>query len=67
MDPWRPGDLDEDEIKQLSRMVVDFARAVGLRDVDDDDILQIVISAYLAGRKAGSQPPGNGERTRVFQ
>jgi uncharacterized protein (DUF2252 family) len=44
--------LEDDEIRELSRMVVDFARSVGLRDADDDDLLQIVIAAYLAGKKS---------------
>jgi hypothetical protein len=55
MESWRSDDLAGDEIKNLSRMVVDFARSRGLRDADDDDLLQIVTSAYLAGRKSGAE------------
>lgn len=52
MDQWPTADLGDDEIKNLSRMVVDFARSVGLRDADDDDLLGVVIAAYLAGKKS---------------
>jgi len=55
MESWRSDDLAGDEIKNLSRMVVDFARSRGLRDADDDDLLQIVTSAYLAGKKSGAE------------
>lgn len=48
------GDLADDELKKLSQLVVDFARRVGLRDADDDDLLGVVIAAYMAGKKAGS-------------
>ena len=49
---WVPTDFDEDELKRLSRMVVDFARNVGLREAQDDDLLMLVIAAYRAGRDA---------------
>lgn len=52
MDQWPTADLGDDEIKNLSRMVVDFARSVGLRDADDDDLLGVVIAAYLAGKRS---------------
>jgi hypothetical protein len=52
LDQWPTADLGDDEIKNLSEMVVDFARSVGLRDADDDDLLGIVIAAYLAGKKS---------------
>jgi len=55
MESWRSDDLAGDEIKNLSRMTVDFARSHGLRDADDDALLQIVTSAYLAGRKSGAE------------
>jgi hypothetical protein len=47
---WVPEDFDEDEFKKLSRLVVDFARTVGLRDAQDDDLLMLVIAAYRAGK-----------------
>jgi hypothetical protein len=52
MESWPTAELGGDEIKTLSEMVVDFARSVGLRDADDDDLLGIVIAAYLAGKKS---------------
>jgi hypothetical protein len=55
VDPWRPDDLGEDELKMLAWMVVDFNRTRGLRDADDDDLLAVVIAAYLAGRKSLSE------------
>lgn len=53
MAPWSSADIDDDELKELSILVIDFARSVGLRDADDLDLLQIVVSAYLTGKKAG--------------
>jgi len=47
---WVSPDLGEDEFRLLSRLVVDFARNVGLADAQDDDLLQLVVTAYLAGR-----------------
>jgi len=47
---WISPDIGEDEFRLLSRLVVDFARNVGLAEAQDDDLLQLVISAYLAGR-----------------
>jgi hypothetical protein len=47
---WVSPDLGEDEFRLLSRLVVDFARNVGLHEAQDDDLLQLVIAAYLAGR-----------------
>jgi hypothetical protein len=40
----------EDEIKTLSKMVVDFNRERGV--LDDSDLLELVICAYKAGRGA---------------
>jgi len=47
---WVSPDLAEDEFRLLSRLVVDFARNVGLAEAQDDDLLQLIIVAYLAGR-----------------
>lgn len=44
------GELEPDEYAVLSRMVVDFARNVGLSEAQDDDLIALVIAAYLAGR-----------------
>jgi hypothetical protein len=49
---WVPEDFEEDEFKRLSRLVVDFARMIGLRDAQDDDLLMLVIAAYRAGRES---------------
>jgi hypothetical protein len=51
---WQPDELAEDEVANLAKMVVDFNRTRGLRDADDDDLLEVVIAAYAAGKKAGS-------------
>ena len=53
---WGPTDLGEDEFKNISRMVVDFARSVGLHEAQDDDLLMLVIAAYRAGREAARTP-----------
>ena len=50
---WVPGDFSQDEFTKLSRMVVDFARNVGLREAQDDDLLMLVVAAYRAGKESG--------------
>jgi hypothetical protein len=59
---WVSTDLQEDEFRLLSRLVVDFARNVGLAEAQDDDLLQLVIAAYLAGRSRDwtGGPPSRG-------
>jgi len=49
---WGPADLREDEFRELSRMVVDFARSIGLHEAQDDDLLMLVIAAYRAGMRS---------------
>lgn len=53
---WVSRDIGEDEFRLLSRLVVDFARNVGLGEAQDDDLLQLVIAAYLAGRSHDWEP-----------
>ena len=58
---WGPTDIPEDEFEELSRLVVDFARSVGLHEAQDDDILMLVIAAYRAGKESlGAPPPVRG-------
>jgi hypothetical protein len=49
---WGPTDLGAAEFAELARMVVDFARSVGLHEAQDDDLLMLVIAAYRAGRES---------------
>ena len=53
---WVPTDFTKDEFGILSRMVVDFARSVGLREAQDDDLLVLVIAAYRAGKESVKLP-----------
>jgi hypothetical protein len=55
---WGPTDIQEDAFRKLSRLVVDFARSIGLHEAQDDDLLMLVIAAYRAGR--GDEPPVKG-------
>jgi hypothetical protein len=48
MESWPTADLGDDEIKNLAKIVVDFNRERGV--LDDSDLLEIVIRAYLAGK-----------------
>lgn len=58
---WGPTDIQEDAFAELARMVVDFARSIGLHEAQDDDLLMLVIAAYRAGRgDTGDEPPVRG-------
>lgn len=54
---WGPSDIPEDEFGKLARLVVDFARRVGLHEAQDDDLLMLVIAAYRTGKETSVAPP----------
>ena len=46
----------DDDIKDLSRMAVDYARKAGLSEADDPALLGLLVAAYRAGvRRAAAQ------------
>jgi len=46
----------DDDIRDLSRMAVDYARKAGLSEAHDIDLLKLVVAAYGAGvRRAAVQ------------
>jgi hypothetical protein len=54
---WSTDDLEDDEITQLSKMVVDLAEescVEGATVVTESDLLDLVIAAYTAGKRAGA-------------
>jgi hypothetical protein len=54
MESWRSADIGDDALKELSRMIVDFAREVGLPEDQDEALVRLVISAYRAGKADGA-------------
>lgn len=54
---WSFDDLEDDEITQLSKMVVDLSERTlveGATVVTEGDLLELVIAAYSAGKRAGA-------------
>ena len=41
----------DDDIKDLSRMAVDYARKAGLSEADDPALLALLVTAYRAGAR----------------
>ena len=54
-DPRVRGPADDD-VKDLSRMAIDYARKAGLSEADDPALLALLVAAYGAGvRRAAAQ------------